>query len=74
MAVIGKVTPVNYLVGMPERHRKHCTVHVEALKKWFEPSLSIISYTRPQTLQMNYQTTIRYQLMSRLSWTQTSPL
>ena len=39
--IIGKVTPVTYVVDMPERHKHHRTVHVEALKPWIEPTLPI---------------------------------
>ena len=43
--ILGKVTPVTYLVDMPELKKKHCTVHVEAVRQWREPSLPIHALT-----------------------------
>ena len=40
--VLGKVSPVTYIVDMPERHKRHRTVHVTAMKSWIEPTLSIL--------------------------------
>ena len=37
-SVIGKVTTVIYLVDMPGRHKRHRTVHIEAIKAWIEPT------------------------------------
>ena len=39
--VLGKVSPVTYIVNMPERHKRHRTVHVTAMKS-LEPTLSIL--------------------------------
>ena len=39
--ILGKVTPVTYLVDMLECQKRHRTVHVEALKEWFEPTLPV---------------------------------
>ena len=38
----GKVSPVTYIVDMPERHKRHRTVHVTAMMSWIEPNLSIL--------------------------------
>ena len=40
-SVIGKVSTVIYLVDMPKRHKRHRTVHIEAMKVWIEPTLSV---------------------------------
>ena len=46
--ILGRDTPVTYLVDMPERHKRHRTVHVEAMKLWVESTLPI-HYVRPET-------------------------
>ena len=39
--ILGKVTQDTYLVDMSECQKRHRMVHVEALKKWFEPTLPV---------------------------------
>ena len=46
--VLGKVSPVTYLVHMLERHKQHRRVHIEAMKLWIELTLPI-HYLRPET-------------------------
>ena len=40
--ILGKVSPVTCVVDMPEKHKRHRIVHVEALKPWIEPSLPLL--------------------------------
>ena len=40
--ILGKVSPVTCVVDMPEKHKRHRTVHVEALKACIEPSLPLL--------------------------------
>ena len=39
--ILGKITPVTYLVDMPDRTKHQRTVHVEAIKPWVGPTLPI---------------------------------
>ena len=40
--ILGKVSPVTYVVDMPVKHKRHRTAHVQALKPWIEPSLPLL--------------------------------
>ena len=47
--IIGKVSPVTYMVDMPERGKRLRTVYVEILKSWVESTKSILQMrTQPE--------------------------
>ena len=49
--IIGKVSPVTYLVEMPDRHKRRRSVHVEALLAWIPPVMALYSSEEENVLK-----------------------
>ena len=59
--MLGKISPITYLIDMPDRHKRYRTVHVESMKIWTEPILSILyirSVSSPEHDLPEYRTVV----------------